>query len=185
MRQSLWAGMVVWAMLAASCQVKEGPVGPLPPVMTPTSDAAMIPRTVIDAPAGQGGSADAAPAMTSDARGSADAAPRADARAPDARPDARADARDAASTCGLIQQNCPNKAQGCYPNDQRVLTCFPAGGVGELGPCLTHDQCLPGFLCLGREGGEFFCMRACDTRNPGCVACQPITTLMPYGYCSP
>lgn len=115
-----------------------------------------------------------------------------DARLADARADARADAAlpDASASCDVLRQNCPRKADGCYPGNGAGYCALVQQAGTDNSACFEHDQCDVGFFCQRENvAGNGFCRKFCNTATPTrdvtCARCVPLATMYPAGYCAP
>lgn len=107
------------------------------------------------------------------------------------RPDGAADS--APMSCNVLLQNCgggmPGRRIGCYIDDSGRGICLPSGESGERTPCVEHQQCAPGLLCIESLGpGSAACQAVCDLDNANdrCQnggPCRPLQGIN-LGYCA-
>ena len=94
------------------------------------------------------------------------------------------------TTCDILQQDCP-QGQGCYLASVDGQTrCADSGGIGLDQPCTAGNDCEPGLVCGGPEGGQGRCLLVCDlgAAEPACAedqACYSIgvSVLPNVGVC--
>jgi hypothetical protein len=69
---------------------------------------------------------------------------------------------DSGIACDVIQQDCVNPSEGCYPMPTGARACASAGRRGEGAPCAQSTECVGGFACLGVGlGAPRVCHRMC------------------------
>ena len=109
-------------------------------------------------------------------------------RSPDTRGPDRPVDRPTSAGCDLVRQDC-GVGRGCYPGVGGNV-CLQAGSLSEDTPCLDHDACAPGHLCVDvfGAGSSSLCERVCDlTAANTCPAGRPCQVFAAgtVGYCAP
>jgi hypothetical protein len=115
-------------------------------------------------------------------------------RAPADGREAASDVDDAAASpttaeCDLRRQNCPER-RACYPDStfSGATRCVFPGVAGPLAPCLLHEECDVGSICIDiNRDGFTVCTPLCDpAASPtGCLPGAPCRRLNNYraGVC--
>jgi len=89
--------------------------------------------------------------------------------------------------CNVLQQNCHDSTQGCYPGTNGSAVCLKAGTSGEGAACSAVTDCAKGLVCSSDTWGNDYCAKICNTTggNPRCTnltdMCQDQGT--GYGIC--